>query len=64
ASDDKFPERLHQPLENGAMKGAFVPKEDLNKAIKLYYGMMGWDENGIPTEEKLLELGLDWLVQK
>jgi aldehyde:ferredoxin oxidoreductase len=31
------------------------------KAIKLYYGMMGWDKNGVPTEAKLEELGIGWV---
>jgi aldehyde:ferredoxin oxidoreductase len=24
-----------------------------------YYQLRGWDENGVPTPEKLTELGLD-----
>jgi len=61
--DDLLPERLHSPLKNGALKGNFLPKEDFLEALHLYYAMMGWDEGGVPTEEKLLELGLDWLVE-
>ena len=60
--DDLLPERLHGPLKNGALKGNFLPKEDFKQALHLYYAMMGWDEDGVPTKGKLLELGLDWLV--
>ncbi|MCK5767315.1 MAG: hypothetical protein KAH35_02935, partial [Candidatus Atribacteria bacterium] len=39
--------------------------EDFQKALRLRYEMMGWDVNtGIPTEAKLTELGLDWLVSE
>ena len=41
------------------------PMEDeLRRAIKLYYAMMGWDENGIPTEERLHELDISWAIEK
>jgi hypothetical protein len=30
------------------------------KAVRLYYGMSGWDEvTGLPTAGKMAELGLD-----
>jgi len=54
AKDDIVPERLHGPLKNGALKGSFLPKEDFMQALQLYYGMMGWTENGIPTKEKIV----------
>ncbi|MDI6600578.1 MAG: aldehyde ferredoxin oxidoreductase family protein [Thermoanaerobacteraceae bacterium] len=61
AEDDKLPERVHEPIENGLIKGGYISKEEFEKAKRLYYSMMGWDEKGVPTEVKLLELGLDWL---
>lgn len=36
-----------------------MPREELLRARRLYYGMMGWDPGtGVPTEAKLAELGL------
>jgi aldehyde:ferredoxin oxidoreductase len=32
-------------------------------ATKEYYRQMGWDENGVPTQERLGELGVDSLVK-
>jgi aldehyde:ferredoxin oxidoreductase len=43
------------PLEGG------IDMEELREAVHTYYGMMGWvRETGVPTEEKLHELGVGW----
>jgi aldehyde:ferredoxin oxidoreductase len=31
----------------------------LHEMLPEYYKLRGWDENGVPTREKLKELGLD-----
>ena len=33
--------------------------EQIEAARKHYYALMGWDENGVPTPEKLEELGIE-----
>ncbi len=54
--DDTLPERfLREPLPDGHAKGSTV---DLESMLDDYYALMGWDLDGIPTREKLLELGL------
>ena len=30
-----------------------------HESIQKYYALRGWDENGVPTEAKLAELGVD-----
>ena len=62
ASDDVLPERLSEPLLEGAFKGSSIGSEEFSEAKSLYYKMMGWDEEGVPSEEKLIELGLQELV--
>jgi aldehyde:ferredoxin oxidoreductase len=63
AADDWLPQRSFEPPINGALKNQAVQADQLREAIRLYYGMMGWDpETGIPTEGKLRELGLDQYV--
>jgi len=53
---DTLPKRLlEEPLSKGPSKGCTVK---LKKMLKEYYKLRGWDEKGIPTEEKLLELDL------
>ena len=60
-ADDTFPERLMtEPLQSGASKGHLISKDDLKVMLDEYYTLRGWDLNtGIPTRDKLVELGLD-----
>ena len=66
SKDDTLPEVFFYNFKGGPLdaQGA-IDKEDFQKALRLRYEMMGWDVNtGIPTEAKLIELGLDWLVSE
>jgi aldehyde:ferredoxin oxidoreductase len=59
AEHDTIPKRMTEPLINGKAKGSKVDISDMNKAIKYYYEMMGWNaEDGMPTKGKILQLGL------
>jgi aldehyde:ferredoxin oxidoreductase len=54
--DDTLPERLlKDPIPSGPCKGE-VSK--LDKMLPEYYSLRGWDPSGVPTNEKLKELGL------
>ena len=57
--DDVLPERLGEPLPEGASAGETLGREDLTKLLDEYYGLRGWDENGVPTEETLERLSLN-----
>jgi aldehyde:ferredoxin oxidoreductase len=58
--DDTLPQRLfNQPATRGPSKGQVVDKAAFEKMLDEYYQCMGWDNNGVPTEEKLKELGID-----
>jgi aldehyde:ferredoxin oxidoreductase len=55
-ADDTLPERLlKEPLLEGGPKGLVCK---LDEMLPEYYQLRGWDENGVPTSEKLAELGL------
>ena len=59
-ADDTLPARLlEEPLPEGPAKGQIV---NLDPLLDAYYEFRGWDKNGIPTKEKLKELGLDWAI--
>jgi aldehyde:ferredoxin oxidoreductase len=62
-ADDILPERLmKEPLQSGASKGHFISIDDLREMLDEYYTVRGWDLNsGIPTREKLEELGLGYV---
>jgi aldehyde:ferredoxin oxidoreductase len=56
AEDDTLPYRmLQEPLPDGPVRGKVV---ELDRMLPEFYAARGWDENGIPTPEKLAELGL------
>lgn len=60
AADDTLPRRvMERPLEDGIRAGKIFSREDLGRAMKAYYLLRGWDEQGIPTPAKRAELNLD-----
>jgi len=66
SKDDTLPEVFFRDFKGGPLNGKFaIHKEDFQKALRLRYELMGWDpNNGIPTPAKLIELGLDWLIDE
>ena len=60
-ADDTLPERLFQPLENGALAGVAISKSDFEHALTEVYERKGWDvETAAPTRARLRELGIEW----
>jgi aldehyde:ferredoxin oxidoreductase len=56
-ADDTLPQRmLQEPLPDGPGKGHIV---ELDQMLPEFYRLRGWDENGVPTPEKLKALGLE-----
>lgn len=51
--DDRIPPRLKFALEKGITKDKVLT---IDKMLEEYYKFRGWDENGIPTINKLREL--------
>ncbi len=59
---DTLPERnLKQPMESGPAAGHVV---ELEPMLNDYYRIMGWDENGVPTPERLHALGLAEFLER
>jgi aldehyde:ferredoxin oxidoreductase len=64
SSDDDLPERCYEPLKSGTLTGQAIDPDNFRSTVKSTYAMLGWDiQTGAPTPGKLLELGLDWLVE-
>jgi len=58
---DTLPERLFTPLEDGALKGIGIPKDQFEAAMSELYRQKGWDaQTGAPGIEKLEALGIGW----
>ncbi len=58
--DDHLPWKvMNVPIpDEGPSKGSFVSQEDLDLLLDDYYEVRGWTTEGIPTMEKLNELGM------
>ncbi|MGQ4832530.1 MAG: aldehyde ferredoxin oxidoreductase family protein [Candidatus Asgardarchaeia archaeon] len=53
--DDSLPPKLRKPLKEGPAAGKEIPFEVM---LDTYYQVRGWTKEGIPTKDKLNELGL------
>ena len=74
--DDKFPDRWFEPLETidepkkkkpltDYYQNVDLTPEDVEKIYDEYYAERGWDvERGVPTKEKLTELGLEDIAKR
>ena len=61
--DDTLPRRFASSPTDSNLKGVGVDPEKLSAAQKLYYQMLGWDEAGVPTHGRLVELNIEWAAQ-
>ena len=59
-ADDRLPVRFHQEaLPEGPPKGIEMTEQAFSAALKEYYSLRGWDEQGRPTLETLNRLGIE-----
>lgn len=59
-SQDLLPGRFFEPLRGGPREGVSLDLEKFQESIDKFYSIMGWDAQGVPTNGKLLDLGLEW----
>ena len=63
--DDTLPERIEkEPLPTGKPKGRVVSRADFEKMLSEYYSLWGWDQDGKPTKETLVQVGLGDIAKK
>ena len=56
---DTLPYRtMNEPIPEGPAAGRCCRPEDLDAMLDEYYRLRGWTEMGIPSEQKLMALGL------
>ena len=64
-AEDILPERfLTEPIKAGGSKGHYIKKEDFNNMLDEYYTERNWTKEGVPTPEKLEELGIGYALKK
>ncbi|MDP2627311.1 MAG: aldehyde ferredoxin oxidoreductase family protein [Candidatus Rokubacteria bacterium] len=49
---------MHEPIPDGPSAGMRCPPEELSAMLDRYYALRGWDQDGVPTPERLAALGL------
>jgi aldehyde:ferredoxin oxidoreductase len=57
--DDTWPERFFtEPMPEGPAKGAMLSHAVIDRVLDEYYSLRKWDSRGLPTGQRLTELGL------
>ena len=63
-ADDILPKRFHEPFLTGPIAGVAPTPEQLERAKRDYYEMMGWDrQTGVPSRAKVQELDIEWALE-
>ena len=63
ADDDTLPARFFdEPIHEGDWAGTRLDRAKFEEAVRAYYFMMGWDLDGRPRRETLLDHHLQWAV--
>jgi aldehyde:ferredoxin oxidoreductase len=62
--DDKVIRRWYERMPAGPLAGQKIDEQEFRKAIDLYYEVSGWDKSGVPTPGKLVDLELEWILEK
>lgn len=62
--DDYLPKRIRtEPLHTREAKGEGQIVSHSDEFLDKYYALRGWTKEGIPTEKKLKEIGLDFAIK-
>ena len=60
--DDRLPERFHESPQEGPLKDVKIDPDAHREAVEVYYQLMGWNRDGVPTRACLTALDLEWAV--
>jgi aldehyde:ferredoxin oxidoreductase len=58
--DDKLPDRFFSSPATGPLKNLRIDPEVLKESQDIYFQLMGWDINGVPTRGCLVGLDIEW----
>ena len=61
--NDLLPLRvMKEPVTDGPHQGSYCPRPELDLMLDEYYRLRNWSSQGIPSNRKLMELGLEFVV--
>ena len=59
-AQDTLPKKFFKPLGgSGPSAGVAIDPQEFETALDTYYAIMGWTAKGVPTQAKLVELGIE-----
>lgn len=62
--EDQLPKKFFKPLQGtGPTAGVALTKEEMDNALDLYYQLMGFTSNGLPTRSSLSNAGVEWVAE-
>jgi aldehyde:ferredoxin oxidoreductase len=65
AADDRLPDRFFDdPIPEGVWKGQRLDRAKFDESVLQYYRMMGWNDQGRPLEETLIDHNVAWASQQ
>ncbi|MFC7173012.1 aldehyde ferredoxin oxidoreductase C-terminal domain-containing protein [Haloplanus litoreus] len=53
---------MHEPIPEGPSEGMYCPPDELDAMLDEYYAFRGWDDDGVPTAERLDALDMAGLA--
>jgi aldehyde:ferredoxin oxidoreductase len=62
AKDDKLPPRMMEAHDDGPIAGKIVTEKVIHQAVHDHYKFMNWDVNGVPNQDEIDRLSLNWIV--
>jgi aldehyde:ferredoxin oxidoreductase len=60
SGEDALPARFFESPSEGPLRDVVVDPIKLKAAQKSYFEILGWNESGLPTHERLATLGIEW----
>ena len=57
--DDRLPKRYFEPKTSGALSDRALNPDEMERAKRYYYTLMGWDSRGVPLPERIEELYIE-----
>jgi aldehyde:ferredoxin oxidoreductase len=60
---DTLPKKFFKPLVGeGPTAGVAIDKDEFERALDMYYHLMGWTSDGVPTRAALADTGVEWVA--
>ena len=61
---DFLPDHYYNtPVESGQFEGTLLDKQEFTEELENFYKLRGWDKEGFPYKETLVDLGLEGVAQ-